>query len=640
MAIIKNIDNLSLKGKGSYKDVDEAIANLQDADLAPKKYIDNKSLYVNVDDFGCVGDGATNDYNAFLEAVNFAILNNKPLYIPEKDYFLKDVDQINLTGISKILCEGRLLVEAIDSLDEGWKPVFKIEGTKVEVESNISVNKEGDKITLSAGSRDYIQGDVFFLVSDNNIEGARDNDYKGQRVTMDNYDESSGIITFNEKFEFDLTNAVLFYNEFNPKVFIEGLSIICTNSANRTGLYFAFSTIYLNNIRVYDFKYSGVTIGSCYSVIRGFEGSGFYKTGSSTSYGLTIGDLTLSYCYNLNISGGRHAIAHGGGFSFLETDIGVSSDRFARYGSVSYIFDSVFSSSEEASFDSHAVSNRTSVYNCIINGGISSNAKKNYFYKCTINLVGNYGRVYLGGENTTNHDSYFNSCKFNMRYSNAFQSASRIRELSISNCEFLIPFTNSSVNFLNLIHDIDNLIMINNSFNSENPLFTLNIGRIKNLSISGLFLEGTGGIRFLNFEDRESIMLSDISLINTEINFPIRIDEEKVTIYMSNINIRGVGGFVAIRVYKSINILINGLNISGIVRSNAKSISGVGDSGNIVVSNAFFGSENNDWDFSVTEGNLVISNSVFEKGLETDPTSTAEVNIVNSIYQGNFIDSM
>lgn len=638
MDIITKIDNLSLKGKGSYKDVDEAIANLQDADLAPKKYVDSKSLYVNIYDFGCVGDGATNDYNAFLEAVNFAILNNKPLYIPNKDYFLKDVDQINLTGISKIVCEGRLLVEAIDSLDEGWKPVFAFEGTKVEVDSGINITKEDNEITLSAGSRDYKQGDVFFLVSDDNIEGARDNDYKGQRLTMYSYNEVSGVITFNEKFQFDLTDAVLFNNDYNPNINIDGLSIICTNGVSRTGISFIFSTIKLSNIYISNFKYSGLTIGSCYSVIRGYEGDSFYETGSVTSYGLTIGDLSLSYSYNLNLSGGRHAIAHGGGFSFLETDIGISSDKFARYGAVSYVYDSVFSSTEEASFDSHTVTNKVSASNCIINGGVYSMASLNYFNNCTINSQGVYGRVYLGGEDTVNQVSHFNSCTFNLRFASLFQTSSRTKELKISGCEFLIPASPTSLDFITTIGVIDNLNMFNNVFKGVDLKMTFNIDKIKNLNINGLILNKILGIRFLSFEGRESIKISNVRL--TDLTLPIRVDEEIVPINMSDINIDGVGGFAAIRVYNSENVIINGLSVSGISRHNAPSISGMSESGNIVVSNAFFGSENNDWDFKVAKGNLVISNSVFEKGLEPDPLSTAEVNIVNSIYQGNFVPSM
>ena len=94
MSIITNIDNLSLKDKGSYKDVDEAIANLQDADLAPKKYVDeavaSEISIVNVLDFGADNNGVNDSSIGVQSALDFAETNGiRRVYVPTGEYLLR-----------------------------------------------------------------------------------------------------------------------------------------------------------------------------------------------------------------------------------------------------------------------------------------------------------------------------------------------------------------------------------------------------------------------------------------------------------------------------------------------------------------------------------------------------------------------
>lgn len=155
MDIITNIDNLSLKNKGSYKDVDEAIANLQDADLAPKKYVDDKSVYISVLVFGAVGDGETDDTAAIQQAINYAYDNNLMVYVPN--------------GIYKINYQ-----TPVADADWGGFGVRPFTAYCLYV-------KDGQ--TILGESRD----DTIFIVDDTGVQDAIDNHSERSSYVIDSY---------------------------------------------------------------------------------------------------------------------------------------------------------------------------------------------------------------------------------------------------------------------------------------------------------------------------------------------------------------------------------------------------------------------------------------------------------------------
>ena len=68
---------------------------------------DKLAQYVNVKDFGAVGDGTTNDTTAVQNAISYAATVNAPLYIPEGTYLLTSAITVSSANRVNILGAGR-----------------------------------------------------------------------------------------------------------------------------------------------------------------------------------------------------------------------------------------------------------------------------------------------------------------------------------------------------------------------------------------------------------------------------------------------------------------------------------------------------------------------------------------------------
>ena len=125
----------------------EATTTVQDESLAYNKMIKGTFGFVMPEMFGAVGDGTTNDYNAFSLCAEFAKRNNLCIVVPRKRYYLNGGASISL--FSDVICLGSTFIVG-DSHFKTDNPLFEyvhdVEGDTVSgimsnfIVSNAKVN--------------------------------------------------------------------------------------------------------------------------------------------------------------------------------------------------------------------------------------------------------------------------------------------------------------------------------------------------------------------------------------------------------------------------------------------------------------------------------------------------------------------
>jgi len=581
--------------------------------------------YTNIVEFGCIGDNLTDNLVNFLAAVTSAKQTKKPLYIPYGDFFLDNVDQIDLSGIDRIFGYGNLMVNPTADPTVTGRAVFEISGTKNKLKSGLSIAKEGFSLVIDPGEV-INQGDTVFLVSLENILTGRDNDYKGQRLTVNHYDDITGDITFFEKFYFNINSATLFHNDYNPKIEIFGLNIFCLNDEFRTGLNVKYCTAYMYNIVSEGFKWSGLTIASSYSVLRGYRTTNLYATSTITSYGYVVGDLSLAYAYNINASGGRHAVVGSGAASFFQNELGlVNSERTARYGCISYVYDSTISSEKENALDAHEIVRFFKIINSTVNGGISMYNSDFVIDGCTINLMGLYPRIYTGSGRYSVENSTINASIVDVLYLNENAEEITFNNVSI----FSVPQSGSVSTISYQGYFIGKLEFNNVKFFTPEglPRRFLNIGSIKNLVIKKLYMENSRGIEIEDYLDRETISIDGATFEGGLRH--IRVFKISKKLILNGIKSHNSDNYATILIDDCNDIFITNTEVSG--------GSGAGlyvpISTNVIMNNVVF-SDNVSSDISVSQGNLIISNSMYDT---ISSGTTPNVKRIGCISNGQII---
>src|SRR5690606_15339996 len=170
-----------------YKDPNDRIWAGSERNSEFYRFLDPADLpYINIKDFGAVGDGVTDDTDAWDEAVSMAKAMEMYLYIPSGKFPI-DVSQntINMNGCAGIMGEGELVFEW--SGDRPDLPLLQWIGTRQQVASGVSVSKYQNEFMIPTGLS-LNQGDTLFFVTNELIMSDMTVNYcKGMRFTVDNY---------------------------------------------------------------------------------------------------------------------------------------------------------------------------------------------------------------------------------------------------------------------------------------------------------------------------------------------------------------------------------------------------------------------------------------------------------------------
>ena len=88
--------------------------------------------FVNVLDFGAIGDGTTDNSAAFQQAINYIGANNKTLYIPAGEYLINtQVEIVNASNPITIFGQGKDTIIKTTATING---VIKISGSNPDVD--------------------------------------------------------------------------------------------------------------------------------------------------------------------------------------------------------------------------------------------------------------------------------------------------------------------------------------------------------------------------------------------------------------------------------------------------------------------------------------------------------------------------
>ena len=130
-----------------------------------KKTTKNKSTAISVLKFGAIGDGLTDNSEAFEKAILYCIKNNKTLYIPKtkKSYNLNKTirvalsknDKIKITSNQAVIMPGNIVNSSAYNLTSFREHIFISLGRK------INSIKKGEKVDENIGTQISISGLIF-----------------------------------------------------------------------------------------------------------------------------------------------------------------------------------------------------------------------------------------------------------------------------------------------------------------------------------------------------------------------------------------------------------------------------------------------------------------------------------------------
>src|SRR5690606_22164906 len=146
-----------------YKDPNDRIWAGSERNSEFYRFLDQADMpYINIKDFGAVGDGMTDDTDAWDEALTVAKAMEMPLFIPAGKYPVTvDVDTIDMNGCTGLTGIGELLMTSNGAPDE---PIMEWQGTKSRIASNLNVTAGQNTFTVDTGL-DIKKGDTIFLIS-------------------------------------------------------------------------------------------------------------------------------------------------------------------------------------------------------------------------------------------------------------------------------------------------------------------------------------------------------------------------------------------------------------------------------------------------------------------------------------------
>lgn len=338
---------------------------------------DVEFIYVNVKDYGAVGDGVTDDTNAFNDALAEAKSTNNFLYFPDGTYPITvSADSVDMNGCLGLVGKGELLLTSTGNPD---RPIMKWEGQKERIGSSIPVSKGQRDFVIDTG-KDIKKGDTIFLISAELIYPDVDTRYtKGNRFTVDTYNPTTGDIRFYEVSYYDITSGYFWLNTVRPKVLIQDVSIQLVGNLDKKGLEVIIGEFYIVNAKITGFGRFCANISSSFGRVFTSQFAGELITGTTTGYSIQASGLSDIFVEGSNLYGSRHGIACGdvGYWQAADADAAPTPVPWVRLPAIVKMTGCRVAGYAYA-VDSHAGTTLLDVYNCDIYGGAQVGGLETY----------------------------------------------------------------------------------------------------------------------------------------------------------------------------------------------------------------------------------------------------------------------
>lgn len=349
------------------------------------RFLDPADLpFVNIEDFGAVGDGATDNRSVWDVALAVAKNTEKPLFIPSGTFLIEyDGVTMDMTGCTGLIGPGELV---FDTQDED-EPILEWKG-EIDAVGTGSTTIGGRTATLNTGLSIH-PGETVYLISAEAIPNLTYNYTKGQRLTVLTYNQSDGATVFVEQFFDAITSGYYYLNTVQPKVRIDGVTVRTASSTHRKGLQFTFCDVSIKDLSMSNTTRACVIVSQSKAHVTNMKATDFYRSGSTTSYGLQIAGLSYVEAFGLDLRGGRHAIQHGDVGEFTNAMAGGDGQQMFL-SAISKIFGGQFHcdpASYAYAFDAHAGCRDITVVGATIRGGIVFGNTRSLVKDCIISPV-------------------------------------------------------------------------------------------------------------------------------------------------------------------------------------------------------------------------------------------------------------
>jgi len=473
----------------------------------------------------CVIDGTTDNTAAILATIAYAKSTGKGIWLKSgKHYIFTPTGTVDITGIPEIGGYGIIDAKAITSgnFPPSANVLLQVTGTKALLQNGVAFTANTKTVTLNTGLNIKPGQTLLIYANEANPNAYRTDYFKGQRVTVDSYDSSTGILYVYEPFWYNITSAYVWVNDYQPYFKLgAGVTIIGNPTVVATGISSLYANIDING-EVDNFAAAAVIAGS--SFMKGsYRAYNSYKYLSGESYGLDASDLSVVYLKDCDIRGAAHAVAAGGGLEY-QTVFGGSGSLGGAFPGQVYITGGTFTNSNTSTFsalDAHGIVHDMVISGVTAIGGVD-NAAANFTMDNSIIHYNN-----LSGYQTNNEAVGATTCN-----------------VTISNTHFIADTTvaNTATTGIRSTYPLNSLAISNVTIDDRPPASGVN----------GVYI--TGNI--------QKIAVNGLTINTSYTGVPAEIDLYNSNGIFNNINITGAGLYMPPQV-AGLTVKLNNVNVNG-----------------------------------------------------------------------------
>ena len=373
------------------------------------RFFDPSDLpYINIKDFGAVGNGVTDDTDAWDEALSVAKAMEMAIYVPAGKYPVTvSDDSVTMNGCRGLSGDGDLVFTSLGNPD---RPLLQWVGTKTLIASEIPITIGQTTFIVSTGLT-INKGDTIFIASNEDVysdlAAGTGNYKKGGRFTADTYDSSTGELVCFEPSYYDVSAGYVYLNDYRPRASVKDVSITIAGNQDKKGIEVRLGEFFVDAAKINGFGRFGLNSSS--SLCR-ISRSLLYAEaipGTTTGYCLQCSGLSDVIFNDSIFYGNRHGVACGDSGYWRTTDVGETVNEVIALPPVVRGSGSRIEGSQYA-LDSHAGTTLLDVYNCDIYGGIIGGALETYATGCRIHQGDAPMAVRMGRDRTLNSRSFNN----------------------------------------------------------------------------------------------------------------------------------------------------------------------------------------------------------------------------------------
>lgn len=282
----------------------EATTTVMDGSITLEKFTDELKMltsngYLVPQLFGVVGDGSTDDTQAFQQALNAG----QKLYVPNGVYKITGP----LTGSNSVIFEKDAVIEyqPVDTYEEA----LTISGGITPLAENMRCTIDGRTMTIATEYLTGLQaGDYVRIHNNEKVDpGAREYDTKADILQVESI--SGGVITFKSQPVYSYTNVGVDKLNLLENVTVDGVKIRCmTYEDFSSGVHLLYcKNAVVKNCHISGFDYAGVYMERCvYSDVHSNYAEVSYS--EELQYGVVIADCREVSVYGNKINSERTAI--------------------------------------------------------------------------------------------------------------------------------------------------------------------------------------------------------------------------------------------------------------------------------------------------------------------------------------------